>query len=274
MSKMIDLTGQKYGNLYVVKADRQAKDYQTIWECKCDCGNTCFVRGYALTSGKTKSCGCARHTASQFRFKDLTGERFGYLTVIGFDHKGDDYKSYFKVRCDCGKEIIVQGYQLTSGHTKSCGCKKGEMNGEVHKKHSRSGSRIYRIWCGIKNRCLNTHLKVYPLYGGRGIKICDEWIGDNGFQNFYDWAMANGYDDTLTIDRVDNDKGYSPDNCRWVDMKIQSNNTRRNVCFEYNGETLTISQIARKYNMPYKLLYKRLHNFGWTVEEAVNKPKQ
>lgn len=274
MSKKIDLTGRRFGKLFVECAERQANDYQTIWRCRCECGNICYVRGYALTSGKTKSCGCARYTASRFRFKDLTGQRFGYLTLVEFDHRGEDYKSYFRAKCDCGKEIVVQGYQLTSGHTKSCGCKKGEMNGEVHKKHNRSGSRIYRIWQGIKNRCLNTQLKVYPLYGGRGITIFDEWLGENGFQAFYDWAMANGYKENLSIDRIDNDMGYFPENCRWVSMKIQANNTRRNVTYEYNGERLTISEMATKYNVPYKLLYKRLHNFGWSVNEAVAKPKQ
>ena len=128
--------------------------------------------------------------------------------------------------CDCGKLRTAAGYLLVQGHTKSCGCLLKENKG-VPPTHGKSHTRLHVTWHGMKQRCSNPLDKNYNRYGGRGITVCDEWKND--FQAFYDWAMANGYDENAprgqcTIDRIDNDKGYSPDNCRWVDMKTQRNN--------------------------------------------------
>lgn len=159
--------------------------------------------------------------------KDLTGRRFGRLVVI--ERAGSTYKkeSTWVCLCDCGKSCVASSYNLRSGNTKSCGCFNSEASTKRMTIHAKSRSRLYMVWSNIKQRCLNPSSGRYHQYGGRGITICDEWA--HNFQAFYDWAMANGYDENAprgqcTIDRIDNDKGYSPDNCRWVDMKVQRHN--------------------------------------------------
>ena len=132
--------------------------------------------------------------------------------------------------------------------------------------HGKCGTRLYNIFQGMKKRCYNKHRKDFYEYGGRGISICDEWLND--FQTFYDWSMSNGYDDNLTIDRIDNDKGYSPANCRWVDIKTQSNNTRKNVYLGYNGETMTLAEWSRKLNINRNTLKARYRK-GWSDKDCL-----
>ena len=162
--------------------------------------------------------------------KDLTGQRFNRLLVI--ERYGTICgNAAWLCKCDCGKQAVVIGADLTKNHTKSCGCWRNQLSRERCTKHSKSRTRLYEIWKAINQRCCNPQSKQYRRYGGRGITVCDEWL--NNFQAFYDWAMANGYDENAptgqcTIDRIDNDKGYSPDNCRWVDMKTQNNNKSSN----------------------------------------------
>lgn len=139
-------------------------------------------------------------------------------------------------------------------------------------KHNRKyrNERLYRIFHDMKSRCYLPTFSRYEYYGGRGIKICLEWMNKNGFDNFYNWAMDNGYSDNLTIDRIDNSKNYSPENCRWVDMKVQNNNTRKNHYYTHDGETKTISQWADIYNIHRCVLNNRLRR-GWTFEDATSK---
>lgn len=151
---------------------------------------------------------------------DITGKRFGRLTVMRrYDSKR------WECLCDCGNITISDGYQLRRGITKSCGCYQRTNAGDVHRKHGYCGTRLYRIYYKMKERCYRPENDNFKYYGGRGIKICDEWL--QNFSSFADWAVSNGYADNLTIDRKDNEKGYSPDNCRWVTMAEQQRNKRK-----------------------------------------------
>ena len=134
------------------------------------------------------------------------------------------------------------------------------------KSHGMYGTRIYGIWAHIKSRCYNPSVERYKYYGGRGISMCEEWR--NSFEAFYEWAMANGYKEGLSIDRIDNNGNYEPSNCRWVTTVDQMNNTTRNQSITYNGETHTIAEWARIANIPYKAFYARLKR-GWGMEKAL-----
>lgn len=170
------------------------------------------------------------------KFIDLSGKKIGRLTVTKKVEYRDSHRPRIKWHCvcDCGNELDVFSYNLTSGHTKSCGCLNGEMTTErntaIFTKHSEANSRLYNIWHSMKSRCNNPNRKDYHLYGERGIKVCEEW--EKSYPAFRDWAIENGYDENApfgqcTIDRIDNEKGYSPDNCRWITNEEQQKNKRR-----------------------------------------------
>lgn len=167
------------------------------------------------------------------RGRNIIGERFGMLEVleeiepIPRPDKPGWKRRVFRCQCDCGKITDVTRDSLTSGNTKSCGCL-SKINVqkaiEAETIHGKTNTRLYRIWCHMKDRCYREGNNRYQYYGGRGIRICEEWKND--FQKFYDWAVTHGYRDDLSIDRIDNDKGYFPGNCRWVDVATQSRNRR------------------------------------------------
>lgn len=133
--------------------------------------------------------------------------------------------------------------------------------------------KLYRRYIHMKERCYDPNDKRYHRYGGRGIKICDEWLGEHGFENFYDWSMSNGYTDDLTIDRIDNDKGYSPDNCRWATQLVQANNTRKNIYIQYQGKTQSLPDWCRELNLEYSMIYLR-YKRGWSIDRMFNEPKR
>ena len=202
---------------------------------------------------------------------DLTGQRFGRLTVLARAKSANKKGIKWLCRCDCGATCIIRGEHLKSGATKSCGCLKRELLAKRLTRHGLKGTRLYRIWNGMKNRCYNPNVSGYRLYGGRGISICPEWLGENGFLSFYEWAMSSGYRDDLSIDRIDVDGGYSPDNCRWATNIQQANNTSRNRFIVYQGKRKTAQEWARETGIPLQTILFRL-NGGWTVEAALFTP--
>lgn len=202
------------------------------------------------------------------KYRDLTGERFGRLTVVGQAGRGNSKQILWKCECDCGGTAIVPTYHLNSGHTKSCGCHRRETATEVgaqHKKHGMTGNRMYRIWRGMRQRCMDPNYHSFREYGGRGITICPAW-GD--FEAFRDWALANGYQDNLTLDRKDTNGPYSSENCRWATMTEQQNNKRNNRILTYDGETHTAPEWARMTGIPVTTIYNRME-YGWTAERIL-----
>lgn len=252
-----DLTGQKFGRLTVIKYDRTDSHGETWWLCRCDCRNPNLVsvRRQSLRQGTTVSCGCKRHEMKV----DLTGQRFNRLTVIGFFGRNQSHKASWRCRCDCGAEIVVDGYNLISGHTKSCGCWNVEsiQSRSTTHGHSCTGESIYPVWKSMRARCNNPNNHAYKNYGGRGISVCNEW--DKDFQSFYDWSINNGYNPELTIDRIDNNSGYSPENCKWATRVEQSNNRRSCRHITYANETHTLAEWSRLFEVPYSVLRQRVN---------------
>jgi hypothetical protein len=167
--------------------------------------------------------------------------------------------------CSCGGTTIAFTGNLRRGHTQSCGCLQMERTGNANRRHGESKQRISRIWSSMKARCTNPTVKCYPRYGGRGIKVCEEW---DSYENFRDWALLNGYKDGLTVDRINNDGDYEPGNCRWTTKKEQSNNMRSNVRISFGGEEMTVAQWSRKMGFKDKTLHWRLKS-GWSIEKAI-----
>lgn len=202
------------------------------------------------------------------------GSRFGRLTVDGnyeLRKSGNSKVAFYQCNCDCGNSVWVRGTNLRYGSTKSCGCYGKEQRIKNTTKHNHSDTRLYRIWNNMRTRCNKDYVKSFVNYGERGISVCKEWDNtEDGFQNFYDWSMENGYSDNLTIDRIDNNKGYFPENCRWVTQYIQNRNKRVNRYYNVDGNKMILTDIATKNNISPKTLQGRL-DAGYTISEALEK---
>lgn len=188
---------------------------------------------------------------------EMTGKKFGRLVVIKEAmERSKDRRVCWVCKCDCGNEITVDGKSLRNGNTKSCGCLQKEAVGLINKKHGLRNTRLYNIYVNMRRRCEDPKRKAYPRYGGRGIRICDEWKND--FPAFYDWAITNGYKDDLQIDRIDNDGNYEPSNCRWVTPKKNNNNRRNNTIIAIDGEEHSIAEWERIYGLKRYRLNKAI----------------
>ena len=252
---MQDLTGRTINELTVIGYSYK-KGNKHYWNCVCSCGNAKVCETHNLLNGNTKTCGSRIH-----KIENLKGNKYGRLTVLNYSHI-KNHKSYWRCKCECGNETIVRSDCLKDGSTKSCGC----FNIDGHKvENPLSQDKLYHVYHGMIQRCNNSNTKYYKHYGGRGIKVCNEWLKD--FNVFKKWAMENGYEDGLTIDRRDVNGNYEPDNCRWVDQKTQCNNTRRNVNITYHGETHNLTEWSEILGINRNTLNYRINN-GWELEKA------
>lgn len=181
---------------------------------------------------------------------DLTGKRFGRLVVI--DQDFTNKRTKWNCICDCGKIKSIQATHLMSGASLSCGCYQKERASQSSKGHGLTGTSLHNRWKAMKQRCNNPNDAKFKDYGGRGICICKEW---EHFENFLEWSLANGYSKNLELDRIDNDKGYSPDNCRWCETII--NNHNRRITARIEG--LPLRDFAKIHNMSYSLVHTRYY---------------
>lgn len=198
---------------------------------------------------------------------DITGQKFNRLTAIEPVYKDKNGVWHWKFKCECGNEKVCNSARVKDGNIKSCGC----LRKEKHITHGMRYTRIYKIYHCMKGRCYYPSNNRYKNYGARGIKICDEWLGKDGFVHFYEWAKSNGYNDNLSIDRIDVNGDYKPSNCRWATRTEQANNTTANCYYTYNNETHTVTDWGRMVGIDSETIRARIRR-GWTVEDALTKP--
>jgi hypothetical protein len=203
---------------------------------------------------------------------DLTGQRFGRLLIIERIENGKGRATMYLAQCDCGKFVKVRAGNIRKGVTTSCGCYHREIASQAHKHgqaRKKNSTRLYNIWCGMKTRCNSQNAMDYKYYGAKGIGVCKEWEQD--FQTFSDWAIKNGYNDTLTIDRINSEGNYEPLNCRWVTMKEQRRNTRQNHYITFSGKTQLLTDWSKETGIKTTTILNRLGR-GWSIEKTLTTP--
>lgn len=202
------------------------------------------------------------------RIKNITGQRFGRLVALGYTGSSvPEGKALWLCQCECGSQVVVSGKQLRTNRTRSCGCLHREATGNMSRSHGMTETRIYSIWCNMRVRCQNTNTPQFKNHGGRGISVCDRW---QCFENFYA-DMGDPPSNIHTIDRIDNDGNYCPDNCRWATPKEQSCNTRANHVVDYDGKSMNISQWAEYLGISGHVIHSRIRR-GWTIERSLSTP--
>ena len=261
--------GQKFNMLTCIEFSHHVYYIGDFYKFKCDCGKESIKLLTQVKNGYIKSCGCLRKiNAKKSTFKDLTGLRFNYLLVLEYAGRKNG-RTMWKCQCDCGNITYVDSNSLKSGNTKACGCHQSDGWGQC-KTHGMTKTQLYRSWTAMRNRCYQKSNKYYCNYGGRGISVCDEWRYK--FESFRDWAYDNGYKEGMTLDRIDNNGNYCPDNCKWSTRVEQMNNTRANHFLEFDGKRMTIAQWSKYLNVPYYIISNRICNYGWSVEDALTIP--
>lgn len=269
MPKLNDLTGHRYGRLKVLERESNDDKGRTCWLCLCDCGNEIIVPANYLRSGHTKSCGCLRkETARNNTHVNMIGFKIGRLTVSK-EVVSENGHAMWECLCECGNITIAEGYALRSSLKQSCGCLIRDANIKRNYVHGMARTRLYTTWIGIRDRCKNVSSDSYKNYGGRGITIDKEW--DLDFLSFYNWAINNGYDDSLTIERIDVNKGYCPSNCMWIPRSKQNRNKTNTIYVTYMGERMPLVDACEKSGTDYNLAVQRYFN-GWEDDALFKEP--
>ncbi len=266
-----DLTGLKFGYLTVIERAEPDNHGRARWLCRCECGKEIVVRQWALKSGGTKSCGCLVSSRStDYYSKIKIGQKYSYLTVIGrADERGNGISRWL-CRCDCGKEVVMSASSLLKeNQVHSCGCKRIQfprLNEIVDASKRPSGHGFAKkcaadlrcTWGGIKERCFNPNAHGYRNYGGRGITMYPAWVHD--LQAFFDYVSTLEHfgEEGYTLDRIDNNGNYEPNNLRWADRKTQSRNRRNTRIVEYNGESMSLAEAAERSGISRAVLFNRV----------------
>lgn len=275
-----DIVNKRFGKLVVVKFDHK-KPHKTgtgftyYYLCQCDCGNMKIIDRSSLkrTNG-TKSCGCISIG------ENIIGEKFGQLTVLKTDHLTPRYnpngslkghRIFYLCQCTCGNTIVVNRDYLLQSREPSCGCVSKDNQRRAKITHNLSSHRLYNIYHKIIARCYKSNNKSYKDYGARGIIMDKGWKKD--FVSFYNWAINNGYQDNLSLDRIDVNGNYEPSNCRWVTSKIQNNNKRSNFMVTIYNRTQTLSEWCTEKGLNYNVVLSRLSR-GWSLEDAMTSTSQ
>lgn len=196
------------------------------------------------------------------KFIDLTGQRFGRLVVLERASNGSYQQTRWLCQCDCGNKCIVQAGALKSGNSKSCGC----LHRDRVTTHGQTKARLHTIWSSMKRRCNNANCKEYRWYGGKGIKVCQEW--KDSYEAFRDWANTHGYADNLTIDRIDGNRDYEPNNCRWITLSEQQRNKETTHLLTYKGVTKPLITWAEELGLNKYTVRGRVE-YGWTNPEEI-----
>ena len=199
------------------------------------------------------------------RKEDLTGKKYNLLTVEGLDCVKDGV-SYWKCRCDCGNVVNVRGNNLKSGAVKSCGCLRKIPSNFMH---GESKTKLYRHWISMIYRCTNPKKDSYKWYGARGISVCEEW---KTFEGFKAWAMKTRPDESFTVERIDVNGDYCPENCKWIPAGDQADNRRTNIVIEHNGQKKNLAQWCDALGLDYKRIHNRMFRLGWDFEKAISCP--
>ena len=270
MSRKNAQIGDKSGKLTILeilgKYKPNCRDYYCL--VKCDCGNEEIIKCTYISTGERTMCEqCKKEEIKNNQIMKI-GEKFGKLTIVEYLGQGKNTKDKhfrYKVKCECGEEEVVSSTLLRTKKRMCCKCSRKENT-----KHNMSRTRLYGIYRSMKQRCYLKTSKAYKYYGGRGIKVCDEWRNDSS--KFFEWALANGYKDGLSIDRVDVNGNYEPSNCRWTTAVVQANNQRTNRKLTYNGETHGIYEWERIMGLPHNLIGVRIRECGWSAEKAITTP--
>lgn len=238
----------------------------SLCEFQCSCGKLVPIYYYDVVKGTTKSCG---HLKDNQKLPSLIGVKYNKLTAIEELQINNNKQREYLFKCECGRTITREIKEVKRGKIKSCGCMLSDVAG-AKATHGLSKDRLYGIHRGMIRRCYTKHDTAYKYYGSRGISICDEWLGDNGVLNFYEWALSNGYDDNLSIDRIDNNGNYEPSNCRWVDIITQANNKSTNIFHTFNNETKTLTEWAKELDLCVDSLWKRIYKYDYSFEKAIS----
>lgn len=206
---------------------------------------------------------------AKYNNESWLGKKFGTLSIVGFEHKENSW--YWLCKCECGSEKLYNPYKVINGTTKSCGCGKitrcREMTQKYRVKHSGRKERLYHIWRGMKDRCHNPQSRDYEHYGAKGVEVCAEWLND--YATFRKWALNNGYENHLTIDRINPYGNYEATNCRWLSLSLQNRNKRKTRKIELNGREIPLVEVCEQYGLKYVTVYARIYRRGIPPEQAL-----